>query len=138
MKTLSKKTIDACSYDIIGAAIRVHRELGPGLLEQVYSSCRAFELRSKGMYVESERAVQVTYRDHNLDTNLRCDLLVENCVVVEAKAVQQMHPVFEAQLLTYMRLLKIPKGLLLNFFCSNLVREGQKTLVNELYRNLSD
>ena len=80
--------------------------------------------------------IPVLYNEKQLELNFRCDLFVENCIILELKSVQKMSPVFEAQLLNYMKLLKCPKGILINFNCSNIFNEGQKTLVNEYFRNL--
>jgi GxxExxY protein len=135
---MTKKSIDSLSYEIIGAAIEVHRSLGPGLLESLYHKCLRHELALRNFSIESELDVPIVYKDLNLRTDLRCDLLVNNSIVVELKAVEILMPVFTAQLLSYMRLLKAPKGILINFNCSNIFKEGQKTLVNEFYRNLPD
>ena len=77
--------------------------------------------------------VPVFYKERQLDVDLRCDLLVENAIVVELKSVQTFIPAFDAQLLTYMKLLKAPKGILINFNCSNIFKDGQKTLINEYF-----
>ena len=82
--------------------------------------------------------VPITYRGKQLDVDFRCDLFVEQCIVVELKSVQEIIPTFEAQLLTYMKLLQSPKGLLINFNCLNIFREGQKTFVNEYFSLLPD
>jgi GxxExxY protein len=103
------------SGKIIGAAIEVHRTLGPGLLESVYEDCMEIELRLHGLAVERQKTVPLTYKGHKLNTDLRLDLLVENEIIVELKAVHVMQPVFEAQLLTYLRLMNLPLGLLINF-----------------------
>lgn len=81
--------------------------------------------------------VPVVYKRKILDINFRCDLFVERSIVVELKSVQELIPIYEAQLLTYMKLLQCPKGILINFNCSNIFREGQKTFVNEYFRDLS-
>lgn len=82
--------------------------------------------------------VPVIYKGKLLNMDFRCDLFVEQCIVVELKSVQEIVPVYEAQLLTYMKLLQCPKGILINFNCSNIFREGQKTFVNEYFSRLSD
>ena len=133
---MTKKIVDDLSYRIIGAAIEVHKELGPGLLEKVYQECFAQELISSGLHVELEHRVPVVYKGLTLNVGLRCDLVVNNLIVVENKAVDHIMPIFTAQLMTYMRLLKLPKGILINFNCTNIFKEGQKTIVNELYRQL--
>lgn len=135
---MTKKYLDDLTYNIIGAAIEVHKAIGPGLLETVYHQCLMEELRQRNIKFETERIVPVHYKGLVLDVDLRCDLFVENCIVLELKAVKELHPVFEAQLLTYMNLLEAPKGILINFFSNNLFKEGQKTFVNEIFRNLPE
>lgn len=130
---ITKKYLDDLSYKIIGCAIEVHRALGPGLLEKVYEKCLKYELGLQGFKVQQQQDVPVIYKGVVLDTMLKYDLLVNDLIIIEIKAVEEMHPVFEAQLLTYMRLLEKPKGILINFNCKNIFREGQKTMVNELY-----
>jgi len=138
MNRLTKKIVNDLSYQIIGAAIEVHKTLGPGLYEDVYEACVAWELEKLGLAVEYQKQVLVDYKGVQIDTLLRYDLLVEKAVVVELKSVREMHPIFEAQILTYMRLLKVPKGVLINFLCNNIFKEGQKTFVNDLYAALPD
>ena len=121
-----------------GAAIEVHKALGPGLLESVYQRCLAKELELRGIKYACELAVPVVYKDMVIDTELRCDLLVDNVLVVELKAVAEVLPIHEAQLITYMKLLGAPKGVLLNFNVTNLYRDGQKTFVSEHFINLPD
>lgn len=130
---VTKKNLDDLTFKIIGCAIEVHRTLGPGLLEKVYERCLKHELELQGFKVLQQQEVPVQYKGILLDTTLKYDLLVNNLIVVEVKAVEEMHPVFEAQLLTYLRLLEKPKGILINFNCKNIFYEGQKTMVNELY-----
>ena len=86
----------------------------------------------------TELIIPIQYKNKILDIDFRCDIFVENCMVVELKAVKEMNVTFEAQLLTYMKLLKAPKGILINFNCSNIFNESQKTYVNEYFRNLDD
>ncbi len=103
------------SEQIIGAAIEVHREFGPGLLESAYQACLAHELALRGILFVSQLDLPLTYKGVQLDVGYRVDLLVEDEVIVELKAVEKVLPIHEAQLLTYLRLLKKPVGLLLNF-----------------------
>ncbi|MEJ5310833.1 MAG: GxxExxY protein [Anaerolineae bacterium] len=110
----------ALTENIIGAAIEVHRALGPGLLESVYQACLAREFSLRGLTFEQEKPIPVTYKDVNLDCGYRVDFLVNGKVVVELKAVEQMHPVYEAQLLTYLKLTGCKVGLLINFNVSVL------------------
>ena len=80
--------------------------------------------------------IPVIYKNKDLETNFRCDLFIENHIVVELKAVFEIHPMFEAKLLNHMKLLKLPKGIIINFNCFNIFKEGQKTYINEYYKNL--
>lgn len=133
---MNKKKIDDLSYNIIGAAIEVHKELGTGLLESVYQQCLKQELLIRGITFENEFEIPIFYKGNNLKATFKCDFYIENSLIVEIKAVTEIHPVHEAQLLTYMKLLKSPKGLLINFHCGNIFKEGQKTFVNEYYKKL--
>lgn len=135
---LTKTKLDLLTYEIIGAAIEVHSQLGPGLLESIYHECMAIELEKRGLLIENEMTISVYYDDQKLETRLRCDLFVNNSIVVELKSVKQFEPVFDAQLYTYMKLLKAPKGILINFNCVSIFKEGQKTLVNELFKYLPE
>ena len=100
---------------IIGCAIEVHRSLGPGLLESAYEECLVFELRNKGLNVSRQTPVPIIYKDVKLDYGYRIDILVENLVVVELKVVDEINPVHEAQILTYMKFSGKSVGLLINF-----------------------
>lgn len=133
---ITKKYIDKLSYDVVGAAIEVHKAIGPGLLEGVYHECLKRELSLRNISFLTELTVPVIFKDVSITTDLRCDLFVENVLVVELKSVSAFAPIHQAQLLTYMKLLSAPKGLLLNFNSVNLFKDGQKTLVNEIYRLL--
>jgi GxxExxY protein len=135
---MTKKYLNELTYQIIGSAIEVHKELGPGLLESVYHKCLKQELSIRNIKFLSEQVVSVNYKGLELDAELRCDLIIEDVIVVELKAVDAIAPVFEAQLLTYMKLLQKPKGILINFNCANIFKEGQKTFVNELFRRLPE
>jgi len=135
---MTKKYLDELTFQIIGAAIEVHKALGPGLLESVYHKCLKQELTLRKLSYDSEFIVNVGYKGIELDTELRCDLLIESIIVIELKSVDSILPIHEAQLLTYMKLLEKPKGILINFNCSNLFKEGQRTFVNELFRNLPE
>lgn len=135
---MTKKKLNALTYNVIGAAIEVHRTLGPGLLESIYHKCLAYELYQRGIYYISQPTVPVYYKNIEMDAVLRCDLFIENCLVVELKAVEAINPIFEAQLLTYMKLLDAPKGILINFNSANLFKDGQKTFVNGLFAMLPE
>ena len=112
------------------------KKLGPGLLESVYHKCLKHELELEGINCLTEMKIPINYKGIQIDTELRCDLIIENELIVELKAVEKVLPIHEAQLMSYMKLLNVPIGLMLNFNCSNIYREGQKTYVNKLYRNL--
>ena len=133
---ITKKYLDNLTYKIIGCAIEVHKELGPGLLESVYQKCFLHELKLQGLGYQSQLVIPINYKAEELDCSLRLDVLVEGLIVVELKAVDYMIPIYDAQLLTYMKLLEKPKGILINFNCTNIFKEGQKTLVNSIYAQL--
>lgn len=133
----TKKYLDELTYEIIGAAIEVHKTVGKGLLESVYHQCMKEELLHRKINFFTEMKVPIIYKNKELTTDFRCDLFIENCLVVELKSVLEMNSIFEAQLLTYMKLLKAPKGIIINFNCFNIFKEGQKTYVNEYFNLLS-
>ncbi len=133
---MTQKYLDDLTYNIIGAAIEVHKIMGRGLLENSYHFCLKEELSLRKINFQSELKVPLIYKGKNLETDFRCDLFVENAIIVELKAANEMHPIFEAQLVNYMKLLKAPKGILINFNCFNLFKEGQKTFVNEYFKEL--
>ncbi|WP_251029913.1 MULTISPECIES: GxxExxY protein [unclassified Pedobacter] len=133
---VSKDYLKTLIYKINGAAIEVHKALGPGLLESVYHKCLKHEMALRGINYKSEMLVPVYYKEILVETELWCDLFVENSIVVELKAVEKVLPIHEAQILTYMKLLEVPMGLIINFNCLNIYESGQKTYVNDLYRFL--
>lgn len=128
--------MDELTYEVIGSAIEVHKTMGRGLLESVYHQCMKEELAQRKINFTSELKVPVVYKTKQLEIELRCDLYIENCLVVELKAVNELRNSFDAQLMTYMKLLKAPKGIIINFNCYNIFNEGQKTLVNEYFKAL--
>lgn len=130
---MTKKYLDELTYKIIGACIEVHKIMGRGPLENVYHHCLKEELLIRNINFITEKQIPVVYKDKLLNIDFRCDLLIENCIVVELKSVNEMTNIFDAQLLTYMELLKCPKGILINFNCNNIFKEGQKTFVNEFF-----
>ena len=134
---ITQKYLDELTYQVIGSAIEVHKIMGKGLLESVYHQCLKEELLSRNINFASELKIPVIYKNKELEIDFKCDLLVENCLVVELKTVSEINPMHEAQLLTYMKLLKAPKGIIINFNCFNIFSEGQKTFVNEYFRELS-
>jgi GxxExxY protein len=111
---------DAMSGEAIGAAIEVHRDKGPGLIESIYERCMMHELSLRKLAVVNQQLVRVRYKDLVFDEPLRFDVLVEDCLLIEVKSVERILPIHKAQLLSYMKLLNIPVGLLINFHESTL------------------
>jgi GxxExxY protein len=134
--TITKKYLDELTYKVIGCAIEVHKQLGPGLLESVYEKCFIRELTLKGLHCISQQSVPIHYKGYQLDAELRYDVLVEDLLIIELKSNDGILPIHESVLLTYMKLLEKPKGILINFNCTNIFKEGQRTKVNEYYSNL--
>lgn len=124
-----ERELDDITREVIGAAIKVHRALGPGLLESAYEACIAFELAQSGLKVEAQKPLPLFYREVKLDCGYRLDLLVEEKVIVEFKAVESLSPVHEAQLLSYLRLSGCKVGLLINFNV-RILKNGIRRLVN--------
>ena len=122
--------LDAITEKVIGGAIAVHRALGPGLLESAYEECLCYELSQAGLMFERQVALPVVYKGINLDCGYRMDIVVEEKVVVEVKAVERLIPVHEAQLLSYLKLGKRPIGLLMNFHAP-VLKDGLKRIVNK-------
>jgi GxxExxY protein len=120
---ITQKYINDISYKIVGCAIEVHKELGPGLLESIYQACLIEELLNLKFKVNSQVPVVINYKGKKLDSTLRLDLLVNDFVIVELKAVEEMISLYTAQLLTYLKLTQKPKGLLINFNCENITRQ---------------
>jgi len=133
---ITQKYIDELTYQIIGCAIEVHKQLGPGLLESVYQKCFSREISLRNLAHHNELWVPIEYKGLLLEADLRLDVLVNDLIIVELKSIEGILPVHEAQVLTYMKLLKKPKGVLRNFNCTNIFKEGQKTFVNEYYAAL--
>ncbi|HOU46211.1 MAG TPA: GxxExxY protein [Chitinophagales bacterium] len=132
---ITQKSINDLAYKIIGCAIEVHKELGPGLLESIYQKCMEEELRHRNLSFQSQLKIPIKYKNIEMDCDLRLDILVEDLVIVELKAVESLLPLFTAQLLTYMKLLKKPKGLLINFNSDNIV-VNTTSLVNQYFSEL--
>ena len=125
-----KDRLDQITRRIIGAAIEVHKAIGPSLLESAYAVCLAFELRQMGFRVDEQKPLPVVYKDVKLDCGYQLDLVVEDAVIVEIKAVERLSPIHDAQLLSYLRLLRKGVGLLLNFHV-RVLKDGPKRIVNE-------
>lgn len=133
---ITQKYLDELTYEIIGSAIEVHKTMGRGLLENIYHHCLIEELTARKINFLTELKIPVFYKERELKIDFKCDLFIENCLVVELRSVSEINPVHKAQLLTYMKLLKSPKGILINFNCYNLFKEGQLTIVNEYFNQL--
>ena len=134
---MTKKKVTQLSYEIIGLAIKVHKELGAGLLESIYEDCLKYELEKNGYDVKQQLTVPIIYDNKIMETKLVVDLLVNDTVVVELKAIEETLPIHEAQLLTYMKVLKKPQGLLINFLSKNITK-SMKPFVNEYFNMLPD
>jgi len=115
----------------------VHKELGPGLLESVYEKCLKYELIKSGFNVKQQVRVPIQYCEIEINSELRLDLLVNDCIIIELKTVEELHPVHEAQIISYMKLLQVPQGLLINFFTDNIVK-SMKPFVNEYFIGLEE
>jgi GxxExxY protein len=126
-----EKRLNEVTGQIIGAANAVHRALGPGLLESAYEACLAFELVQRQLVVEKQKPLPVVYREVRLDCGYRIDLLVEDAVIVEIKAVEEVIPIHKAQLLSYLRLANRKVELLLNFNVQ-VMKDGISRIVNRL------
>ncbi len=124
-----KERINRLTETIIGAAIAVHRELGPGLLESAYEACLAFELAEKGIQVERQRPLPVVYKEVRLDCGYKMDLVVDGLVIVELKSVDKLIKIHEVQRISYLKLAKLKVGLLINFNVYQLI-SGVKRIVH--------
>ena len=125
------KKLNKITEKIIGAAMAVHRELGPGLLESAYEVCLTYEISKSGLFVERQKALPVKYQNVKLDCGYRIDMLVESQVIVEVKAVEKLMPIHEAQVLTYLRLSGCTIALLINFNVK-VLKNGIRRLVLDL------
>jgi len=133
----TRKQINDLAYKIVGAAIEVHKQLGPGLLESIYEVCLFEELLSLGLKVASQPSFAVSYKGRSLGKLLRPDLVVEDIVIVEIKAVEYIIPLYQAQLLSYLKLTGLPKGLLINFNTPNIT-DSLVPMVTEAFRLLPE
>ncbi|MCX8522381.1 GxxExxY protein [Chryseobacterium formosus] len=134
---MTKKEVTQLSYEITGLAIKVHKTLGPGLLESIYEECLKIELINNGYDVKQQLQATINYEGVNIETKLVVDLLVNDLVILELKAIEEILPIHEAQLLTYMKVLKKPQGLLINFFTNNITK-SLKPFINEYFKALPD
>lgn len=120
--------LNQLTYEIIGAAYKVHSELGPGLLESAYEVCLEYELLKKGFKVERQKPLPVVYENVKLEAGYRIDLLVEDAVIVELKAVEEIAPIHQAQIMTYLKLSERKLGLLMNFNVADM-KKGIKRII---------
>jgi GxxExxY protein len=123
------KTMDQIAADIVDSAFKIHRKLGPGLLESAYEACMEHELRKRGYVVERQKSQPVRYDDIEIEAGYRLDLLVNNSIIIELKAVEQTLPVHQAQLLTYLKLSGKTLGFLINFNVP-LIKQGIRRIAN--------
>ena len=121
--------IEKIASIIVDSAFKVHKTFGPGLLESTYQTCLAYELTQRGLSVDSEVALPIQYDGHLLEPGYRIDMLIENCIIIENKAVEQMNPLYEAQLLTYLKLSGCWLGFLINWNTAK-IKDGIKRMVN--------
>ena len=129
-----RKQLNDLSGKVIGLCIEIHRELGPGLLESAYEECLAYELSKAGLRFDRQRALPVRYKEVQLDCGYRLDFVVEDALIVELKAVTELHPIHDAQLLTYLRLDKKPLGLLINFNVPMLKQGVKRVACGDLFK----
>jgi GxxExxY protein len=134
---MTKNDINQLAYEVVGCAIEVHRQIGPGLLESVYEECFCEELTFHGIQFVRQMKIPVIYRTKALLVDLRLDVMVEGMIVCELKAAVELKPVYEAQILSHMKLLEIPKGLLINFHSENIVK-NTKHFINTHFFELPD
>lgn len=126
---VSQDELDAITYKVIGLAIEVHRQLGPGLLESAYQECLYYEIVNSGLAVERQKVLPIIYKEIKLDHGYRIDLLIENKIVIELKTVEAFTEVHFAQTLTYLKLGNYPLGLLINFH-SKILKNNIKRFIN--------
>jgi GxxExxY protein len=134
---MTKKEVTQLSYEVVGIAIKIHKALGPGLLESVYERCMIYELEKQGYQVKSQIPIKIKYEEIEINSELKIDILVNDIIIVELKTVEKVLPVYEAQLMTYMKLLQKPQGLLINFYTDNITG-SMIPVVNEFFKKLPD
>ena len=128
---MTREQIEAIARELVDAMLTVHRELGPGLLESTYQTCLAYELRCRGIEVQYEADLPVKYKGLEIEAGYRIDILVAGCIIVENKSVQELAPIHEAQLLTYLKLSGRRLGFLVNWNVP-LIKDGIQRMVNKL------
>jgi GxxExxY protein len=131
----ARQTLNDLSGKVIGLCIKIHRELGPGLLEGAYEECLAYELSEAGLRFERQRPLPVRYKEVHPDCGYRLDLVVEDVLIIELKAVTELHPIHQAQLLTYLKLDRKSLGLLVNFNVPILKQGVKRVACGELFKN---
>ena len=136
MRVTVPDTIEALARSAVDSALAVHRALGPGLLESAYRDCLQIELASRGHRVEREQILPINYRGHTIPRAFRADLLVDRELLLEFKAVETLLPVHRVQLVTYLRLLRLPLGLLINFNVP-LLKDGLQRVLNLEFQTAS-
>jgi GxxExxY protein len=129
-----RKRLNELSGKVIGLCIEIHRELGPGLLESAYEECLAYELSQAGLRFERQRPLPVRYKEVQLDCGYRLDFVIEGLLIVELKAVTELHPIHEAQLHTYLKLDKKSLGLLINFNVPTLKQGVKRVACGDLFK----
>jgi len=123
------KRADELSHEAIGAAIEVHRELGPGLMESIYEKCFCHELTLRGIAGSSQQSVEISYKNLTFKDALRFDVLIESCLLIELKAIEKVLPIHKAQLMSYMKLLDVPVGLVLNFNHYKIIDDAHRMIL---------
>jgi len=131
---VQRKALNDLTGKVIGLCIEIHRELGPGLLESAYEECLAYELSCAGLRFERQKPLPVVYKQVLLDCGYRLDIVVEETLILELKAVMELTPLHEAQLLTYLKLARQPLGLLINFNVPALKQGLKRVAIGELFR----
>jgi GxxExxY protein len=131
------ESIDQLVYAVRGACIRVHKHIGPGLLEKVYCDCLRIEFDFLGISYIREMPITIIYRDQPIETTFRCDFLIENILILEVKAVSDFASVHIAQAINYINTTKAYKGLLVNFNCTNIISNGSKLLIGNRFNELN-
>jgi GxxExxY protein len=134
----TKKYINDLTYKINGAIIEVHKAVGPGLVEPLYQKCLKHEFTLRGIPFVEEKYIPFSYKGLDLSTDLRCDLLVDECVMLELKAVKEVTPYFKAKLISQMKMCKVPRGILVNFNVKNIMDEGHWPLKSDYYDELEE
>ena len=134
--SITQKYVNDLSYRIVGACIEVHKFAGPGLYEDVYHKCLEKEFKLRGLEFASELHIPFSYKGEVIDCKMKCDILIENLIVLEIKSVAEIHPVHQAQTINYMNLLNVPRALLINFNVTNIYHEGYESFAGKNFQTL--